>query len=143
MVLWLTGCQKSDINSSALEIPSQTLPSSITAIIFDSGDSYSPSPRDSRWKITDRARIAAVYEYIQSAMPVRTESPIPQCAPAGCLQIVSHSNHTNMIYIVHIHRGVRSVAIRKSSGQYGILNGEGFLSELAVSGVHTNQFYVD
>jgi hypothetical protein len=116
---------------------------SIAVILFDGGDSFSPSPRDSRWVVTNPAKIAELQSYIDNAKPWNPKDPIPQCGAAGCIEVVSLAGNTNRIGIVHIHGTGVSVDIRKSNGQYRVQDGTRFLKCIGTIGVQTNKLFVD
>ena len=116
-------------------------PKSMAIIAYDSGDSSSPSQRDSRWAVTNSVQIAKLHGYIRNAKHWGPNKPIPECLPAGCVETVSHTGRTNLIHIVHIHGKVSSITIVKRGGRFSITDGAGFMNSLASIGVDTNKFF--
>jgi hypothetical protein len=118
------------------------VPNSITFILFDSGDSISPSHKDSRWEVNNE-EIKKLYSFLLNAKKWNSQIPVPECSTVACLEVVFQST-VKRFYIVHIHdKEARIISIRINGEQYTINNGKAFITCLKKLGIPTEKLYAD
>jgi hypothetical protein len=111
----------------------------VTAVtLFDSHESSHPSPKDSRWEITNFPLIAK----ISLSQRAESDPPLPACVPSGTLELVGTPHVTNRFFIVHIHNPAH-VYLDGPEGHYVVKNPQELLVGLARAGVPVDKFFAD
>jgi hypothetical protein len=113
-------------------------PASLTVILFDSPDSTHPSPRDSRWVVTNRNQVAAIVGHFQSARVTPPTVTVPACAVVACVEIPATNDLIHRTLIQHVHFPT-SVLLIRDDKHIIARDGAAFLADLARAGVPTNQ----
>jgi hypothetical protein len=116
----MTGCRRQVV------IRSETVQE---VTLFDSDDGSHPSPRDSRWPITNKV-VAQI-----SPIAIRNAAQLPECTAVGSLQTTDALNRTNHYSIIHIHF---PETIRLGDTAVAV-NGRELLERFAQNGVPTNK----
>lgn len=111
----------------------------VTVILFDSADATHPSPRDSRWAMTNAVHAAALARHLQSARVIPPNGPPPPaCAVVACVEMPATGGTTNRTFIHHVHFPT-SVLLSRDDKRLALTNGAGFLADLAQAGFPTNR----
>lgn len=105
--------------------------------LFDSQEASHPSPRDSRWAITNLGIVAKIRSARRSQDP---EAPRPACPSVGTIGLVDAKGATNRFFIVHIH-SASSIRLEGLGDDVVVENGVDLLSGLAQSGAPTAKFF--
>jgi hypothetical protein len=120
-----------------------TGPSQVTIVLFDSADSTHPSPRDSRWVVTNAVHASALSGHLLSARVLPADGPpVPACAIVACVELPAIGGATNCTFIHHVHFAT-SVLLSRDDKHLALTNSAGFLADLAQAGFPTNRLVAD
>ena len=127
------------VNGGCSRSPKSSPPTTaaVTAVsLFDCAESSHPSPRDSRWTITNQS----VKARIRSVARSEAAGPSPTCPAVVTIELVDVSSVTNRFLVIHIHIP-SSIRLEGPGGEFIVSNGEELLRGLADSGIPTNKFF--
>ncbi len=112
---------------------SRSVTATVTGVtLFDSRDNSHPSPRDSRWAITNLTVIEGTGR--------QPPDPPPKCPAMGTIDLVDAQGVTKHFYIPDIHNPA-SIRLEGPDGDLLVKNGLGLLRALAECGVPTNKLF--